>query len=444
VGYDEILTAPVTRDNIFNELDGSDRVLQEAQNGESIPSSEEISLLDLLVILARNRRRILYITIVTVLVGVLLAIVLPVRYTATTSILPPERSSSAGSALLSQLGALSQLASASSGGLGLKNPNELEIALLKSRTVEDAMIDRFHLMELYHKKRKSAARDKLEKVVDIKDSTKDPLIYISATDSDPQRATDLANGYVQEFKRLSGTLAVTEASQRRLFFEDQLHLAKDELANAEEDLKRTEQKTGLIQLDSQTRAAIEAAATLRAQVAAKEVQLSALRSWATGENAQVKSAEEELSELQHQLSKIGASAAGAAPVLQNGAMQQQGLEYIRKLRDVKYYETIFELLARQLEVAKVDEARQGATIQVVDVAIKPDHHSSPKRTLIVLGSILLGLIIGVAWSFAAEGARRLSKNPAERIRLAELRQALSSKNKVDTQKVEHETRVPSR
>jgi len=433
----------VTRDTIFNELEGSDGVLHNRRDdGEPIPLSDEISLLDLLIVLARNRRRILLTTIVTVLIALLLAMVLPVKYTATTSILPPDRGSSAGSALLSQLGVLSQLASGSSGNsLGLKNPNDLEIALLKSRTVEDAMVNRFHLMELYHKKRMSQARDKLEKIVDIKNSTKDPLIYISATDPDPQRATDMANGYVQEFKRLSGTLAVTEASQRRLFFEDQLRLAKDNLANAEEDLKRTEQKTGFIQLDSQTRAAIEAAATLRAQVAAKQVQLSALRSWATGENAQVKTAEGELEELQHQLAKIGASANGSAPVLQNGALEQEGLEYVRKLRDVKYYETIFELLARQLEVAKVDEARQGATIQVVDVAVKPDHHSFPKRTLMLLGSIVLGLIIGIVWAFVAEGARRLSHNPEERARLQELRQALASRK---TQQVQRESSVQPR
>jgi capsule polysaccharide export protein KpsE/RkpR len=290
------------------------------------------------------------------------------------------------------------------------------------------MVVRFHLLDLYHKKRMSDARTKLEKVVDIETSTKDPLIRISATDPDPQRATDLANGYVEEFKRLSATLAVTEASQRRVFFEDQLRQAKDNLANAEEDLKRTEQKTGLIQLDSQARAAIESVAALRAQVAAKEVQISALRLYATGENPQLSAAEQELATLQAELAKVGSSATGTAPqLLGAGGLQQQGLEYVRKLRDVKYYETIFELLARQLEVAKVDEARQGATIQVVDKALKPDHHSSPKRTYIILGSFVLGWVFGIGWAFGSEGIRRISKNPAERARLDALREELSSK-----------------
>src|SRR5579863_892251 len=266
---------------LLSELEVPETDLDQPRKEDMSSSTEEdISLLDLVIVVARHRRRILFTVIAMTLAGALLAFILPVRYTATTSILPPQQGASAGSALLAQLSALNPLASVAGGGLGLKNPSDLQVALLKSRTVEDAMVVRFHLMELFHKKRLSDARDKLEKVIDIGTSTKDPLIRISATDPDPQRATDLANGYVEEFKKLSETLAVTEASQRRVFFEDQLRQAKDNLANAEEDLKRTEQKTGLIQLDSQARAAIESVASLRAQVAAKEVQISALRLYA--------------------------------------------------------------------------------------------------------------------------------------------------------------------
>jgi uncharacterized protein involved in exopolysaccharide biosynthesis len=402
--------------------------LDEPRTESLAPEAEaDISLLDLAIVVARHRRRILLAVLVITLLGLLLAFLLPVRYTATTSVLPPQQGASAGSALLSQLSALNPLVGIAGGSLGLKNPSELQVALMKSRTVEDAMIVRFHVMEQYHLKRMSDARTKLEKVIDIESSTKDPLIRISATDPDPQRATDLANGYVEEFRRLSATLAVTEASQRRIFFEEQLRQAKDELAVAEEDLKKTEQKTGLIQLDSQARAAIETVASLRAQITAKEVQISGMRLSATAENPQLAVEEQQLEALQDQLAKIGAAPSGTAPSIPNGAIQQQGLEYLRKLRDVKYYETIFELLARQLEVAKVDEARQGATIQVVDKAVKPDSHSSPKRTWIMLGSVLLGCIIGLGWAFGLEGVRRLSANPAERERLDALRMACGKK-----------------
>jgi uncharacterized protein involved in exopolysaccharide biosynthesis len=240
----------------------------------------------------------------------------------------------------------------------------------------------------------------------------------------------MANGYVEEFKRLSATLAVTEASQRRLFFEQQLAQAKDNLATAEEELKRTEQKTGLVQLDAQTRATIELLADLRGQIAAKEVQISAMRSFATGENPDLQIAEQQLAGLRAQEQRMGAASEGATNALiPKGNMQEAGIEYIRKLRDVKYFETIFDLLARQYEVAKVDEAREGAVVQVVDRAVVPDRKSSPKRTLIVLGSVVLGLFLGVVWAFSKEGWTRLSNNPAEHARMEELKGLVSSEKK---------------
>jgi tyrosine-protein kinase Etk/Wzc len=248
----------------------------------AVPPEEEISLLDILIVLVQCRRLILKIAAYTVAIAVIVSLLLPIRYTATTSILPPQQGSSAGAALMSQLGGLGSVASMAGGSLGLKNPNDLQVAMLKSRTVEDAMLDRFHLVELFKVKQRSDARTKLEKVVDIDGSAKDGLIRIAVTDRDPRRAAEMANGYVEEFKKLSATLAVTEASQRRLFFEQQLAQAKDNLANAEEALKKTGQKTGLIQLDSQTRATIELVAELRGEIAAKEVQINGMRSFATG------------------------------------------------------------------------------------------------------------------------------------------------------------------
>jgi uncharacterized protein involved in exopolysaccharide biosynthesis len=302
--------------------------------------------------------------------------------------------------------------------------------MLKSRTVEDAMVDRFHLMDFFKLKYKSDARKKFEKIVDIDSGAKDGLIRISVTDRDPKRAEEMANGYVEEFKKLSATLAVTEASQRRLFFEQQLTQAKDNLATAEEDLKRTEQKTGLVQLDAQTRATIELLADLRGQIAAKEVQITGMRSFATGENPDLQIAEQQLAGLRAQEQRMGAASEGATNALiPKGNMQEAGIEYIRKLRDVKYFETIFDLLARQYEVAKVDEARQGAVVQVVDSAVVPDKKSSPQRTLIVLGSVVLGLFAGIVWAFSKEGLMRLSNNPAERARMEELKGLVSSEKK---------------
>jgi tyrosine-protein kinase Etk/Wzc len=396
------------------------------------PAEEEISLLDMLIVLARRRRLIMKTVLGMVLVAVIISLLLPKRYTATTSILPPQQNGSSGAGLMSQFGSsLGSVASLATGSLGLKNPNDLQVALLKSQTVEDAMVDRFHLQQLYHVKRKSEARKKLESAAAIDNGSKDGLISISITDGNPQRAAEMANGYVEEFKKFSATLAISEASQRRLFFQQQLSQAKDDLANAEENLKRTEQQTGLITLDGQAQATIQSVAQLHAQIAAKEVQIRAMRSFATGENSELQIAEQELAGLQAQERQMGATSdtALSALAIPKGRLQESELEYVRKLRDVKYYQTIFDLLARQYEAAKIDEAREGATIQVVDRAIVPDHRSSPKRTLIVLGAAVFGMLVGIAWAFASEGYTRLCNNPAERSRLETLRGLLSGKKR---------------
>jgi uncharacterized protein involved in exopolysaccharide biosynthesis len=388
-------------------------------------AEQEVSLLDLLIVMARRRWFVLWMTVAMVMAGGLYCVLWPKQYTASTDILPPQQGSSAG-ALMAQLGSLGSVASLAGGGLGvLKNPNDLQVALMKSRTVEDAMIDRFHLMDIYHKKRRSDARKKLERRVAIDNGAKDGLITISVTDHDPQRAEQMANGYVEEFKRATSHLAVSEASQRRLFFEEQLAEAKENLANAEEALKKTEQTTGLIELDSQARAVIASVAQLRAQIAAKEVQIEGERSFATAENPDLRMAEQELAGLKSQLEKTGASSEDL--LIPRGNLQESGLEYIRRLRDVKYYETIFDLLARQYEVAKVDEARQGAVVQVVDRAVVPDRKSWPKPTIILPAAAFFGMFLGVVWAFAAEGMRRIASNPAERSRLDTLQRVISSK-----------------
>ena len=161
------------------------------------------------------------------------------------------------------------------------------VSMLKSRTVEDAMVEKYHLRDQYHSRYPSDARKAFENHTLVDGTGKDGLIRISVNDSDPLRAAELANGYVDQFRNLSEHLAITEASQRRLFFERQLQQAKDNLADAEEAMKKIEQKTGLIQLDSQARALIESAAALRAQISAREVQIQGMQTYATGENAQL-------------------------------------------------------------------------------------------------------------------------------------------------------------
>lgn len=393
------------------------------------PEEDEISLLDLLIILARRKWFIVKIAFSFGVVALVVSLLLPKQYTALTTVLPPQQSSSLGSALASQLGNLGSLGALAGSSVGLKNPNDMFVAMFKSRTVEDAMIKRFGLMDEYRQKYMSTARKAFEAHSTVEAGLKDGLILISVQDKDPKRAAEMANGYVEEYRKLSQTLAIGEASQRRLFFEQQLEQVKDKLVDAEEALKETQQKTGMIQLDSQARALIESAASLRAQIAAKEVQLQAMKTYATNENSGVVEAQQELDSMHAQLAKLGGSADdnSAGLILPKGTVSQAGLEYIRKLREVRYNETIFGILARQFEVAKLDEAKEGALIQIVDPAVVPDYKSFPKRGLITIIAALAGFVIGIFIVLLQAALSRLKQNPEQRARLNSLRQALWNK-----------------
>ena len=390
---------------------------------------DEISLLDLMIVLAERKRTILWVTAVFAILAVIVSLVLPKHYTATVTLLPPQQNTSMGAALASQLGNLGGMAALAGGSLGLKNPNDMFVAMLQSRTVEDAMVQHFGLMQEYHAHYLSDARKAFEGRTTVDGNGKDGMIHISVEDSNPQRAAELANGYVDQFRDLSQHLAISEASQRRLFFQQELEKAKNTLANAEEALEQTEQKTGVIQPDSQERALIDSAAALRAQITSREVQIQGMQTYATGENSQVIQAQQELEGLKAQLAKLGGSEASASDefVVPKGRVPAVGMEYVRKLRDVKYSEAMFDLLARQYEVAKLDEAKEGALIQVVDPAVAPDRRSFPKRGLIVIGATAVGFFFGVFVALFQAGFQRLKDAPKANEQFRQLRSALSLK-----------------
>ena len=252
----------------------------------------------------------------------------------------------------------------------------------------------------------------MQEATDIQNG-KEGFITVAVEDKNRKRAADLANAYVEELRNLTSTLAITEASQRRLFFEQQLNKAKDDLANAEVALKETQQKTGLIQMDSQAKAIIESVAAIRAQIAAKEVEVQAMQFSATEQNPDLLLLRQQLAGLRAQAAKLEnqQNSGGGDIQVPTGAVPEAGLQYIRSLRDVKYYETIFELLAKQLEASKLDEARQGAVIQVVDPAVEPDRKTSPKRGLIVVASMMLAFVGSLVWIFTSEFFERVKCDP---------------------------------
>jgi len=390
---------------------------------------DEITLIEFGAHLIERRGLIIGITGACAVFAVVVSLLLPKRYAATVTLLPPQQNSSMAAAIGSQLSSLGGAAALAGSSLGLKNPNEMFVAMLKSRTVEDAMVKKFDLMREYHERYLADARKDFERDVTVDGSGKDGLIHISVEARDPRRAADLANGYVGQFRSLSQQLAITEASQRRLFFEGQLEQAKDNLVKAEEALKQTEQKTGLIQLDSQARALIESAASLRAQVAAKEVQIQGMESYATDQNPQLVKAQRELDLMRAQLAKLGGSEGSASDglIVPKGAVPAAGLEYVRRFREVKYNETIFEILARQFEMAKLDEAKQGALIQVVDYAVPPEKRSSPRRGVIVVGATALGGLFAIFLALLLAKIERMRSDPETRRRFAPIRNAMNRK-----------------
>jgi len=384
---------------------------------------QEVHLLDLLIVLSKRRKFIVLFTLGVAVLTAIVVLVLPSKYTAETIVLPPRESSSAASSMLSQLGSASALASMAGGGLGIKNPGDMYVALFKVPSVENALIQRYGLMARYHAKKMSDARKSFENRSSVVFGTKDGLIRVTVTDQDPKMAADIANAYVDQFRILSANLAITEAAQRRVFFEQQLKETNDQLAIAEEAMKSMEQKTGVLQIDSQARALIEAAGSLRGQIAAKEVQLQAMRSYATEDNSQLVVVEQELAGLKTQLAKLG----GTDTVSSNDVIVPKGnipaaqMEYIRRYRDLKYYEMIEEIIARQFEMAKLDEAKEGAIIQVASVATPPDKRSSPMRTISILIAFVLGFFVACGWCIFRAAIQRLKNDPAERERFEALR-----------------------
>ena len=395
---------------------------------ETTSLPEEISLLDLLTVVIRRKRMICWITIAFALISCVVALLLPNRYTAVSSILPPQANQSLSSALLSQVAGAGALAAISGKDFGLKNPSDLYVSMLQSRTVQDAVIAHFDLMRVYKKRRMSDTRKKLESYCAVK-ASKDGMIHISVEDKDPKRASEMANYYVEQLQKLTSSLALTEAGQRRLFFDLQLEKAKSDLAGAEVAMQATQQKTGLILPESQSRVIIENVARVRALIATKEIQLQTMQTFATATNPQYVLMEQELHGLRAELAKLETQQNVGNGDLQipTGKVPELGLEYVRRLRDVKYYESIFGFLAKELEVAKMDEARQGAVIQVVDKAIEPDKKSSPLRGLIILLATVVGFIVGTLFAFTADAWSKMRNTPGKHEQLEALRQMWSHK-----------------
>ena len=262
-------------------------------------TAREFDILDVVLIIAARKRLIFLATVAGFVLAIGLVLLVKPTYSAKTMILPPEQEQSSGAVMMGQFGALASMTGLGA-SLGIKNPVDLYIGILQSETVTDRMIRRFNLMEFYHAKRWSDVRYALKNNSKFV-ADKDGMIAISVTDRDPKKAAAMANAYVDELYRVNNRLALGGASQRRLFYEQQLSQEKDRLADAEVALKQTEEKTGVIAPSGQTETIIRQVAQLQAEITSREVQLDALRTGSTEQNPDVIRLNTELSGLRGQL-----------------------------------------------------------------------------------------------------------------------------------------------
>ena len=358
-----------------------------------------VSLVEALTWVGEGKRLIAIVTIVAAVASVIITLLLPKTFTARATMLAPgSQQQSSSLAALAALGSLGSLA-----GAAAKTPDDLYVALLKSDSVQRRLDERFDLKERYEVKNYEALRKALPSYIRVSSDKKSGLITVEVDDKEPKFAADLANAHSTEVTKVLGRLAVSEAQLRRVFFEKQLNDTKEHLIKAEQDLRLVQEKSGVIVLDKQAEALITGAAQVRALIAEREVQLKVLRTAATDHNPDVIRLSSELGALRSELARMESSQggnAGSAVDMPVGKLPEAAIDYVRARRELKLQETLLETMLRQYEAAKLDEAKEGQSLQVVDVALPPDHKSKPSVALVALASTLLAFLGAVAFVFA--------------------------------------------
>ena len=365
------------------------------------------TLLDLAVPLAESWKTIVGGALAVGLIALGLTYAVAPTFTARATFLPPQQQqSSAASALASSLGALSGLA-----GAVARTPGDQYVALLQSATVEDRLIDRFKLMAAYGAEYRVDARQMLEQRVRISLGKRDGIITVEVDDQIPQRAADIANQHIEELRRLTSDLTLTEAKQRRVFFQNQLQETREKLDNAQLALQTSGFNAGALR--AEPRAAAETYSGLRAELTAAEVRLQMLRQSLTDTAPEVQQLLSRLSALRSQVARVEAS-----------SPPESGPGYITRYREFKYQETLFDLFSRQYELAKVDESREGTLIQVIDAASVPERKSRPRRSVVAIVWTLGAGLVLTAFVFMRYFWRLSARDSDTAARIKRLRFAL--------------------
>lgn len=348
----------------------------------------------------RGRRLIVMTSVITLLLGAIIAYSTKPYYIATASIIAP--SSTQGSALAmlsSQAPALSVLG-------GARTIGDTYVGVMKSRTVLSGMVSRFNLKSVYKVNKESIAEKRLAGASDFTVGAKDNIVSIAVKNQDPKLAAALANGYLDALREATGKLALTQAAQRRLFFGEQMNKEKNALEDAEVDLKLSQERTGLVAPQGQVTAELESMTQLRAQAAARQVELAALRQSSTEQNPDVIRVRSELANLQAQLAGLqrgNASSPGSVPV---GKVPEAAIEVVRKERELKFHETLLDILAKQYASAKIEESQDAPVLQILDNATEPDTKAGPRRLYIMAISLIFGFIGSLVWVLLKPHASR--------------------------------------
>ena len=386
---------------------------------------DEVNLLDYWRVLRKHGRMILGLVFVSlVIAGVLSYFVMTKVYQSSASILAPKESAGGGAGLAAALAA-SGAGQFLGGILSPTGSNrDVFIAILKSRTMAQDLVERFRLKDYYEAKYTGDAIKALQGVTEVKVS-REGIISVTVEDKDPKLAADIANGYVTNLDRLFAKLGTTDASRQRAFITDRLEKTEKALRQAEDTLRRFQENNKAIVVQEQAKSAVEEAARVKGAIVAGEAQLEFLRTYATDSNPQVVAQRRQLEEMKRQLAQMQYGLGMELPSESRNPgqprkefhvpfakMPEVSMEYIRLVRDVKVQETVHNLLMAQFEQAKINEARDMPTVQLLDKAVPAERKSKPRTTLNMAIAGALSLFVGIFLAFFLEYIERMRKQEA--------------------------------
>lgn len=355
---------------------------------------DEINLSELWKAIKSRRMLILAITSAAFTASVIVSLLLPRYYAATASIMPPQQEDIGGGLVSNIDGGLGLLAG---GLLGSNSQADLWAGILKSSSVNSAIIERFRLKEIYGKQTLDDTMKILLKRVEI-DKTKEDIVKVTVEDRDPKRAADMANAFIEELDRTNKSAVMTSGQRMRAFVEKRLIETKADLAQIEDSLKSFQKTNNAVKLDDQSKAIIEAIGSVKGTLMAKEVESETLQSYAAPSNPMVQLLNSEINGLKEKLRELeqGRTVSGNRDIfIPTDRIPDLSLQYAQLLRDAKVRETLFELLTQQFELARIQEAKDSPTIQVLDSAYPPEVKSKPKRGLIVVLSTISGFLVSI-------------------------------------------------